>query len=657
MLSASATLLFGLPCLAQSTTFSDVTSKTYEKSAITTVISKGWMAPASPTTFGYGTPVSPSDWLHMLMFLRTSDACPELGLTPNRYWTDQNISACLAGAGVPVQTEEPQRLRRDEAMQQLFALRRRSFAFQQLQTKPAGYLDPSDLASIPTNRQGAMIAADRLKLLFRTKNALLPASPLLREDAALAVTRFTDWEQQGGVDGESNDQKTLSAGTTLNHWRDLDTDIYVVQMKGGGDAEIKPILPRRSFNPASATSTTKLRDEYVYEPVSTLAQETGAVAAINGSYFNVQWPWGALEDVAIVDGKTLLSRTDRSTFVVCKDGTMSIGTFTTSTLQAIHCTPTQALGAGPLFMTGGEILTASTKEGFDEYTQWERRVGKNARTAVALSKDRKTAYFIVVAGKSYPAFGRGGNSLGTFLISKYPDISDAMMYDGGGSSDLYAGGNLLVGSGISGATSERSVVSALGIFSKKAEATAAKAFKKEQLLRWDNASVALKTTKPTSGFPWQNAKQAKSGGVSLSLSGARGSTVQIMDPEDHVQIFNLTFDLVAQNATSSLTLTRREGTDENGWKIPTEIHILNAKDGSDTDVIRLFQYMPASQQPDLKTFDAITFTKTGVVFGDATGRTWLYYAKDTQLSPAKFAPPAKPKPAKKAPVKKKKASS
>lgn len=637
-------LILGLfPIRIHAQTFSDVTSKTFEYKAITSALNKGWITPQTPTSFGYGSPLTPDQWLYILMFLRTSDACPELGTTPNEYWVAANIRACLSGAGVPVATEQPNVVRRDEAMQQLFALRRHSFAFQQLASKPAGYVEPTDLGNVADNRQGALIAADRLKLIFRNKGKLFPSAPLLREDGVFSVWRFLTWERQGGNDQETNDILPVSKEAQLHHWRDLDTDIYVLEIKTGGDTTIRPILPRRSFNPATATSTKSVRDEFVYQSVSNLAQESGALAAINGSYFNVSWPWGALEDVAIVDRKSYLERTDRSTFVVCTNGKMFIGTFSSSTLQTANCTPQHALGAGPLFLSAGAILTQSTTEGFDEYTQWERRVGKNARTAIAVSRDRKTAYFIVVAGKSYPAFGRGGATLGTFLKDKYPDINDAMMFDGGGSSTLYANNHILVGMGVGGSTQERAVVSALGIFSKKADQAALTRFKKEQKLRWDAGIVSIKTNKPSTPFAWQDAKQVKQAGVSIGLNGTRGAHLQITDTEDHVQIFDMTFDLLAHDTSSKLTITRRQGTHEQGWRIPTEMHVINPKDHSDTDIIRLFAYMPESQKPDLKTFDVVAFRKTGIVFGDATGRTWFYYARDKQFSPAKFMGAPKPK--------------
>ncbi len=636
--SLLAALLFVVPLSAQAQTYTDVTSKTFEKDAITDVVSRGWMSPLTQTTFGYGVSITPDQWLYMLMYLRTSDACPELGTTPNDYWTADNIRACLSGAGVPTLTERTDLIRRDEAMQQLFALRRRSFAFQELETKPAGFVNPTDFASIPENRQGAMIAADRLKLIFRTSNKLSPASPLLREDAALSVWRFVDWEKQGGTDKETNDQLVLTKDAKLNHWRDLDTDIYVIQMKSGGDTMVKPIVPRRSFNPSADPAKDKLRDEYVYQPVSDLAKESGAIAAVNGSYFNVDWPWGAFEDTVMVDGKLLLERTDRSTFVVCKDGKFYIGNNKKELLATNKCVPEQMLGAGPMFVSNGNVLTESTQEGFDEYTQWERRVGKNARTAVAISADRKTVYVIVVAGKSYPAFGRGGSSLGSFLKDKYPDIAFAMMYDGGGSSSLVANNKLLVGNGVGGGTTERSVVSALGIFSKKAVAAQAAQLKKDQAKYWDKVLTTVKIQKPSKALVWQTVKDAKAKGDTVTMTGSRGSKLEIALSKTKTKMFEFTYDLLIHDAASKLTVARREGTHEKRWKIPTELHVLNPADGSDTDIIRLFVYIPEKDRPDLKTFDVVAFRPTGVVFGDATGRNWFYYAKEKQLSLAKFLP-------------------
>jgi exopolysaccharide biosynthesis protein len=619
----------------------DVTTKTFEYEAITSGLERGWIKPLTTNAFGYGAHISPDDWFFLLMFLRTSDACPELGSTPNAYWTKDNIQTCLAGAGVPTLTAQLDRVRRDEAMQQLFALRRRSFAFQRLQTKPVDYVDPLDLAEVASNRQGAMIAADRLKLIFRSSQKLLPAAPLLREDAVFSVWRFLDWEKQGGTDQETKDEQVISKEAKLTHWRDLDTDIYVVQVKTGGDTTIRPILPRRSFNPAKDPKTEKVRDEFVYQPVSALAKESGALAAINGSYFNVEWPWGALEDVAIVNGKTYLERTDRSTFVVCQDGSLYIGKLVAATLQNLKCKPQQALGAGPMFLAGGEILTEASKESFDEYTQWERRVGKNARTAIAISKDRKMAYLIVVAGKSYPAFGRGGSSLGAFLKSKYPDLESAMMFDGGGSSALYANGDLLVGMGVSGGQTERSVVSALGVFSLKADKLSVTAVKKEQAKRWDSEVVRIKVPKPTKAFAWEKVSDVVSKKVEVEMMGARGSGLQLKTGKGVGKSFDLTFDLLAESTSTALILTRRQGTHERGWKIPTELQIIDPKDGSATDIIKLFGYLPEVQKPDLKTFDVLAVRPTGIVFGDATGRVWFYYAKDKQLSPAKLLEPAK----------------
>lgn len=627
----------GRPAAAQ--VFSDVGPKIYEYQAVQDAVAAGWIKPLSETLFGYGKTITPDDWLRMLMFLRTDDACPELGKTPNDYWTAQNVRLCLQGAGVPVQTQRPEVIRRDEAMRQLFALRRRSFAFQALGKAPNSFIQPEDAADIPSDRKSAMTAADRLKLIFRSGGRIRPAEALLKEDATLAVWRFDGWEKGGGVDRETSEVVNLHANVKLNHWKDLETDLYVLTLKSGGDAYAKPIMPRRSYNPAADPKKEKLRDEFVYQTVSDLAKESGAIAAVNGSYFNVEWPWGALEDTAVLDGKTLLERQDRSTFVACADGRYYVGAYDQAELKTLGCKVQSALGAGPMFIADGKVLDRNTDEDFDEYTLWERRAGKNARTAVGVSADRKTLYLIAVAGKSYPAFGKGGSTLGAFLKEKYPELEDAMMYDGGGSTALAVNGEPLVAAGMSNGGKERAVVSALGIFSKKTEAAGAKVFEREKKLRWDPDNTPLTLSKPTGTFAWKSVNDANVNsaiGANVARTGLRGSKLGFTYGNNKSINVSLTFDRIASGAGPDVILTRREGTHERGWKIPTELHVLDRKDGSDTDIIRLFPYMPGPQKPDLKTFDAVMFTKKGIVFGDATGRYWYYYPKLKQLSPATF---------------------
>ena len=624
---------------AHAQSFTDISPKTFEYTAINSAVSKGWIKGLSDTQFGYGKSIAPDDWLYMLMFLRTDDACPEWGKSPNQYWTAQNIRACLSGTGVPVQTASTLTIRRDEAMRQLFALRRRSFAFQALQSSSESYSPPSDFSTIEKSYQGAMTAADRLKLLFRSSGKIRPAESLLREDAVYSLYRFNQWESLGGVDTEVKATEPLAKNATLNHFRDLDTDVYVIEFKSGGDAYLQPILPRRSFSPAKDLSDKSVRSEFVYQTVSELAKESGALAAVNGSYFNIDWPWGALEDTLIVDGKSYLTRTDRSTFVICKDGRMFIGMYSEADYKKQKCTVAQAIGAGPVFMQSGSIVQQNTSEAFDEYTQWERRVGKNARTAVAVSADHKTAYIITVAGNDYPAFGTGGESLGSYLKQKFPNIYDAMMLDGGGSTSLYANDKALVSAGKTDGT-ERRVVSALGVFSKTAQAKLAKAYNLEKAKRWDPIVTPLKFAQPTSSLTWLNIDQAATGDnkdIQIIKSGSRGTRITwLSDDKNKAVSQSLTFDQFIKKDRLGILLTRRIGIHQLGFTIPVELNIIDRKDASATDIIKLFAYLPSDNQPDLKTFDVVMFTKTGMVFGDAPCRYWYYYPKLKQLSPAKF---------------------
>ena len=147
------------------------------------------------------------------------------------------------------------------------------------------------------------------------------------------------------------------------------------------------------------------------------------------------------------------------------------------------------------------------------------------------------------------------------------------------------------------------------------------------------------------GITWETVKEAKAAGKGVTMTGSRGSALQVTDVKKRIRTYDLTFDLFTYDVASKLTVVRREGMHEKGWKIPTELHVIEPRDWSATDIIKLFSYIPEKDRPDLKTFDLIAFRPTGAVFTDATGRVWFYYAKDKQLSPAIFlkkAPAKKP---------------
>src|SRR5262245_7688106 len=97
-----ASLMLTLVGAAPAFGYTDVTSKTYERYEIASAISKGWIAPLNAYLFGYGVTITQREWQYMLMFLRSSDACPEFGRIPTVNWTTENIKGCLAGAGVPL---------------------------------------------------------------------------------------------------------------------------------------------------------------------------------------------------------------------------------------------------------------------------------------------------------------------------------------------------------------------------------------------------------------------------------------------------------------------------------------------------------------------------------------------------------------------------
>jgi hypothetical protein len=93
------------------------------------------------------------------------------------------------------------------------------------------------------------------------------------------------------------------------------------------------------------------------------------------------------------------------------------------------------LGGGPLLMKGGQYVLDSKVENFGSYFR-----GPNARTAVASTASGKQ--FIVVVDKS----GKSGGATWPELASICQDLlgcSDALGFDGGGSSTMFVGDTIV----------------------------------------------------------------------------------------------------------------------------------------------------------------------------------------------------------------------
>lgn len=108
-------------------------------------------------------------------------------------------------------------------------------------------------------------------------------------------------------------------------------------------------------------------------------------------------------------------------------------------LQPLEDVVSQVVSGGPQVLTHGEV-TASASEDDANFRRTRYVLRRHPRTAVAVSEDGRTLYFLVAEGRMKNSWGLTGMETGCL----FQDLgaSDALLLDGGGSSALMVKGKL-----------------------------------------------------------------------------------------------------------------------------------------------------------------------------------------------------------------------
>ena len=187
---------------------------------------------------------------------------------------------------------------------------------------------------------------------------------------------------------------------------------------------------------SAAMSTTLYDKEGSTQGTNSLATETGASVAINGSYFNMStststtalWLYGnevattASEEFARVNG-----------IIGFKDGTFTIEPYSASTTSATLATWGKKydcfVAAGPIIRRGGVSMDANIGG--------ESFYGPHPRTMLGKCADG-TVYMIVMEGRMNDATGFSMDNM--VALAEDLGMTDAINLDGGGSSTLWING-------------------------------------------------------------------------------------------------------------------------------------------------------------------------------------------------------------------------
>ena len=219
----------------------------------------------------------------------------------------------------------------------------------------------------------------------------------------LAASAFADWQN-------------VAPGVDFQEFRESNYDIFVTRIDLTNDA-IRVIASRESERGMK---------------VSDFAKKVHAIAAINGDYFDDKFnPIGMTVGPCGEWDNT--KRTKREGYVaISTKGEAKIARQTDVSASAAAETWMAATISGwPALINNCEALSAAQLPGSDAFTR-----SPHPRTAVGLSDDRKTLYFVVADGRRTGVPGLTLAQLGSFMASRLNACS-AINFDGGGSAAMW----------------------------------------------------------------------------------------------------------------------------------------------------------------------------------------------------------------------------
>lgn len=169
----------------------------------------------------------------------------------------------------------------------------------------------------------------------------------------------------------------------------------------------------------------------VTEKTSEMAQDAGAILAINGDYYGAQEKGYVIRDGVLYRDT---AKTDQQDLVIYEDGTMKIISEDEVTAEELlEEGAKEVLSFGPALITDGEIaVTESDEVG--------KAMASNPRTAIGMIDDLHYV-FVVSDGRTEESEGLSLLELAEFMDSL--GVKTAYNLDGGGSSTMYFNGEVI----------------------------------------------------------------------------------------------------------------------------------------------------------------------------------------------------------------------
>jgi len=288
----------------------------------------------------------------------------------------------------------------------------------------------------------------------RVRRALIAATTALTVAAgggtAWALDRFVvdhveiadvaayEAEQSSGTDASS-----LSTGGTVTG-STYSSDGATVEISsvvtGSGDSTVTYYVADVTLTDATVLQSAFANNEFgtnIVENTSAIAEDNGAVFAINGDYYGFR-------DTGIVIRNGVVYRDEgaREGLAFYRDGTVQVYDETTTSADELAAAGVwNTLSFGPAILEDGEVVDGIEDVEVDTNVGNHSIQGDQPRTAVGVI-DANHLVFVVVDGRS-PGYSEGVTL--PELADIFQDLGATTAYniDGGGSSTLYFDGEVV----------------------------------------------------------------------------------------------------------------------------------------------------------------------------------------------------------------------
>lgn len=175
----------------------------------------------------------------------------------------------------------------------------------------------------------------------------------------------------------------------------------------------------------------------ITELVSEMAEDNGAVLAINGDYYGFR-----SDGILIRNGVIYRDDPARMGLVIYRDGTVAIYDETTTTADELIANDAwQTLSFGPPLVDDGQIIDGIDEVEIDTNVGNHSVQGHQPRTAIGVIDDNHFV-FVVVDGRE-KGYSRGVTMTELAQIMQDLGATTAYNLDGGGSSELWFDGEVI----------------------------------------------------------------------------------------------------------------------------------------------------------------------------------------------------------------------